>query len=160
MSSSSWPWHFITVSGDDKIRRRELLDLRGSYAQWSVIIVMSVLRVYQAWVTHSVASTNGIASSRPRRGPVSWWDRPLVTGWIETRRQYFVCGLWLLWLTSLSVWNSGEGMFHPSIPLYLYLCLSLSSKARKEYQLILLQITSISPKPLPTSLSPKSRCKS
>ncbi|KAJ5973665.1 hypothetical protein N7481_010875 [Penicillium waksmanii] len=112
MSSSSWPWHFITVSGDDKIRRRELLDIRGSYAQWSVIIVMSVLRVYQAWVTHSAASANGTASSRPRRGPASWWDRPLVTGWIETRRQYFVCGLWLLWLTGLSIWNSGEDYLH------------------------------------------------
>jgi hypothetical protein len=112
--SSSWPWHFITIAGDDKIRRRELLDLRGSYAQWSVIIAMSVLRVYQAWATHSAASTNGTAPSRPRRGTVSWWDRPLVAGWIETRRQYLVSGLWLLWLTGLSVWNSGEGM-HSSI---------------------------------------------
>ncbi|CAI7637651.1 unnamed protein product [Penicillium manginii] len=110
--SSSWPWHFITIAGDDKIRRRELLDLRGSYAQWSVIIAMSVLRVYQAWATHSAASTNGTAPSRPRRGTVSWWDRPLVAGWIETRRQYLVSGLWLLWLTGLSVWNSGEDYLH------------------------------------------------
>lgn len=110
MASSSWPWHFVTIAGDEKTRRRELLDLRGSYAQWSVIIAMSVLRVYQAWATHAAASASGRLSSKPRRGPVSWWDRPLVAGWIETRRQYFVCGLWLLWLTSLSIWNSGEGV--------------------------------------------------
>lgn len=107
MSESSWPYQFITISGEDKIRRRELLDIRGSYAQWSVIIVISVLRVYQAW-----ALQRGSADiSQSRRGPVSWWDRPLAAGWIETRRQYLVCGLWLLWLAGLSIWNSGEGMY-------------------------------------------------
>lgn len=114
MSDSRWPWHFITLSEEEKLRRRELLDIRGSYAQWSVIIVISLIRVYQAWVKAN--STNDPRSSRTRRGPMSWWDRPVVTGWIESRRHYLVCGLWLLWLTGLSMWQSGDGMLCIYLP--------------------------------------------
>lgn len=102
----SWPWHFIALSEEDKLHRRELLDLRGSYAQWSLIVVIVAIRAYQGWAT-AFNSVSG--ASRPRRGPASWWDRPLTAGWLETRRQFLVCGLWLLWLFGLSVWNSGEG---------------------------------------------------
>jgi hypothetical protein len=34
----SWPYHFISLSEDDKLHRREMLDLRGCYAQWSIIV--------------------------------------------------------------------------------------------------------------------------
>lgn len=107
---SPWPYHFVSPSEEEKLRRRELLDLRGSFAQWSVIVVIVALRLYQSWATTQIS---GASASNPRRGPSSWWDRPLVAGWIETRRQYLVCGLWLLWLLSLSVWSSGEGMDCP-----------------------------------------------
>lgn len=109
--SSFWPYHFISLTEEEKIRRRELLDLRGSYAQWSIIVAIVVLRVYQSWATAQI-SADGVP--KQHRGPSSWWGRPLVAGWIETRRQYLVCGLWLLWLLSLSVWNSGEGI----LPLF------------------------------------------
>ncbi|KAJ5364140.1 uncharacterized protein N7496_009853 [Penicillium cataractarum] len=105
----SWPWRFVTPSEEEKLLRRELLDLRGSYAQWSIIAVIIVLRVYQGWAK-SVTATE--LSSKQRRGPTSWWDRPIAAGWLETRRQYALCGLWLLWLFSLSVWNSGEDYMH------------------------------------------------
>jgi hypothetical protein len=101
----SWPWRFVTPSEAEKLLRRELLDLRGSYAQWSIIAMIIVLRVYQSW-----AKSVTELYSKQRRGPTSWWDRPIVAGWLETRRQYALCGLWLLWLVSLSVWNSGDGM--------------------------------------------------
>lgn len=104
---SPWPYAFVSLSEEEKLRRRELLDLRGTYAQWSVIVVIVALRLYQIWAT---AQLDAGTTLKPRRGPSSWWDRPLVAGWIETRRQYLVCGLWLLWLLSLSVWNSGNGM--------------------------------------------------
>jgi hypothetical protein len=101
----SWPYRFVIPSEEEKLLRRELLDLRGSYAQWSIIAVIIVLRVYQGWAK-SVAEIY----PKKRRGPTSWWDRPIVAGWLETRRQHALCGLWLLWLVSLSVWNSGDGM--------------------------------------------------
>jgi hypothetical protein len=109
----SWPYRFIlTLSEEEILNRRELLDLRGSYAQWSIIAVIIVLRVYQGWA-QSVSATE--ITSKQRRGPASWWDRPIAAGWLETRRQYALCGLWLLWLISLSVWKSGDGM--PRFPL-------------------------------------------
>lgn len=103
----SWPYRFIwTLSEEEKLRRRELLDRRGAYAQWSIIAMILVLRLYQGWAESAAT----LSTSKPRRGPASWWDRPLVVGWLETRRQYALCGLWLLWLFSLSVWQSGDGM--------------------------------------------------
>jgi hypothetical protein len=103
--SSGWLWHFITVSDEEKLRRRELLDLRGLIAQGSILVVIIVLRVYQAWATAQIPSDG----AKPRRGPASKWDRPLIAGWLETRRQYLVCGVWLSWLVGLAVWNSGDG---------------------------------------------------
>ncbi|KAJ6044339.1 hypothetical protein N7460_005694 [Penicillium canescens] len=100
--SSLWPYHFISLSESDKLHRRDLLDLRGHCAQWSIVLAMIAVRVFQGLATASGKT------SKPARGLPSWWDRPLVPGWIETRRQYFICGLWLSWLLSLSVWNSGE----------------------------------------------------
>lgn len=99
-----WPYQFVSLSQEEILQRRELLDLRGSIAQWSLLVATFAIKYYQSWVTASVQD-NGT-----RRQPVSWWDRPIVTGWLESRRQYALCGLWLLWLLSLSVWNSGDGM--------------------------------------------------
>lgn len=85
----SWPYHFISLSENDKLHRRELLDLRGYYAQWSIIVVIVAIRIFR-FATRSTAK----------------WDR-LVSG---KTRQYLVCGLWLLWLVGLSIWGSGDGM--------------------------------------------------
>lgn len=105
----TWPWHFVTPSEEEKLHRRELLDIRGTFAQWSIMIVIILLRViYQTWNTSSQTKSE----AKKPRGPVSWLDRPLVAGWLETRRQYAVCGLWLSWLVGLCVWNSGDGMFY------------------------------------------------
>ena len=102
----AWPWHFTSLSDEEKQFRREMLDLRGSYAQLSVIVVIIAIRIYQSWAA-ALAPVHG--ASRPRRGPALWWDHPPITGWLETRRQYLVCTLWLTWLFGLSMWNSGDG---------------------------------------------------
>jgi hypothetical protein len=104
--SSSWPWHFVSLPEDEILRRRNLLDLRGSYAQWSILAAIIIIRIYRFTTTTASAPT-----PNPRRGPTSWWDLPLVSGSLETRRQYLICGGWLSWLCGLSVWNSGDGMF-------------------------------------------------
>jgi hypothetical protein len=100
--SSPWPYQFISLSEEDKLRRRELLDLRGQYAQWSILLAIFAVKIFQGL-------TAANSSNLPKRA-VSKWDRPLVSGLAETRRQYLICGLWLSWLVGLSVWNSGEGM--------------------------------------------------
>ncbi|KAJ5740424.1 hypothetical protein N7493_000296 [Penicillium malachiteum] len=106
---SFWPWHFVSVPEEEKLLRRDLLDLRGSFAQWSIMLGILILRV--AYQGLNPASQIGYRT-QSCRGLVSWWDRPLVAGWLETRRQYAVCGLWLTWLLSLCVWSSGEDYLH------------------------------------------------
>lgn len=100
--SSPWPYQFLALSEEDKVNRRVLLDLRGQYAQWSIIFAILAIKILKALTT--------INSKNQSKRSLSGWDRPLFAGWFETRRQYLICGLWLSWLVALSVWSSGEGM--------------------------------------------------
>lgn len=118
--SSVWPYQFISLSEDDKLHRRTLLDVRGQYAQWSIIFAILAIKTMRALTT--------INSSNLPKKPPSNWDRPLMPGWAETRRQYLVCGLWLSWLVTLSVWHSGEGM-----QWILFILCSASIKSANQY---------------------------
>lgn len=108
--SFSWPWHFTSLTDAEKQQRRELLDLRGLYAQCSVLIALILVRVYKKFFSEA-PGTEKPAERRSRRKNLekSWLDTPPVAGWMETRRQYIVCLIWLGWLLSLCIWNSGEG---------------------------------------------------
>ncbi|KAJ5818755.1 hypothetical protein N7474_004346 [Penicillium riverlandense] len=129
--SSPWPWHFVSVSEDEKLRRRDLLDLRGTYAQWSILAVIIIIRIYRSLTTASATTP------KPRRGPTSWWDLPLVSGTIESRRQYLICSIWLAWLLSLSVWNSGDERTKTDkdMPDYLHLTKALAHVALSQVPL-------------------------
>ncbi|CAG8926025.1 unnamed protein product [Penicillium salamii] len=102
--SFQWPYQFVTLSEEDKVQRRALLDLRGQYAQWSIIFAILIVKTMKTSTTFS-------SGNRPKRSS-SIWDRPLFPGWAETRGQYLACGLWLSWLVALSVWNSGNDYLH------------------------------------------------
>ncbi|KAJ5625545.1 hypothetical protein N7510_001854 [Penicillium lagena] len=129
--SSPWPWHFVSLSEDEILRRRDLLDLRGSYAQWSILAAIIVIRIYR------FSSTASAPTLKPRRGPTSWLDLPLVSGSIETRRQYLICGTWLVWLLSLSVWNSGDErtQSNKNMPDYLHLTKAMAHIALSQIPL-------------------------
>lgn len=86
----SWPYHFLSLSKDEILHRRELLDLRGSYAQWSIVLAIVAIRICR-FIT---------SLSTKRDAPFS-----------GKARRYLVCGVWLSWLIGLSVWNSGDGTF-------------------------------------------------
>lgn len=111
--SISWPYHFITLSEAEQERRRELLDQRGSYAQIASVVAIILIRIIQTSSTPSESDDS--QAPRRRRKPRSWLDLPLFPEWMETRRQYLFCGLWLIWLLGLSVWSSGDGMLTLSI---------------------------------------------
>ncbi|OQE10998.1 hypothetical protein PENVUL_c003G01361 [Penicillium vulpinum] len=87
----SWPYQFISLSEDEKLHRRELLDLRGYYAQWSIIVVIVAIRIFR-FTTRSTAKRDARVSAKTRH--------------------YLVCGLWLSWLLGLSIWNSGDDYLH------------------------------------------------
>lgn len=107
--SLQWPWHFVSVSPTEKQHRRELLDLRGYYAQCSFLLFIILVRLYNSYL-RATDTPNG---SRTRRRQRSWWDLPPFTNWTETRKQYTICITWLLCLLGLSVWNSGTGRLFP-----------------------------------------------
>ena len=109
--SPSWPYRFLALSPAEIQHRRELLDLRGYYAQSSAIAIVLLVRVYQSCILLARKSGNGNSERRPLPRPKSWWDMPPCQGWRETRKQYMVALLWLGWLLSLSVWGAGDGMW-------------------------------------------------
>ncbi|KAL2871123.1 ferric reductase-like transmembrane domain-containing protein [Aspergillus lucknowensis] len=102
--SLSWPWQFVSLSESEKQHRRELLTLRGYYAQASVLLAIILLRTYMAF-----PSIDQPPRDRRRR---PWLDSPLFAAWFETRRQYFLCLGWLSWLLFLSVWSTGNDYLH------------------------------------------------
>ncbi|KAL4982425.1 hypothetical protein BDW68DRAFT_170817 [Aspergillus falconensis] len=106
--SSSWPWHFVAVSDAEKQHRRELLSLRGYYAQLSILLAIVLFRVYIA--LFPLEQQHLKHNRRPRLK--SWLDGPLFSGWFETRRQYSVCLFWLTWLLGLSMRKTGDDYLH------------------------------------------------
>ncbi|KAL4741829.1 hypothetical protein BDV11DRAFT_181978 [Aspergillus similis] len=106
--SSSWPWHFVAISDSEKQHRRELLSLRGNYAQLSILLAIVLFRVYIALLPLDQQHQRSNRRSRQN----AWLDAPLFSGWVETRRQYSVCLLWLTWLLCLTVWRTGDDYLH------------------------------------------------
>ena len=102
----SWPWRFVSLSPAEVEHRREILDLRGYFAQLSVLLAIIAIRVYQI-NGRSTVKSQSTASVHQR----SWWDLPPFQHWGETRRQYVVSFIWLGWLLSLAAWNTGDGMW-------------------------------------------------
>ncbi|KAL2002334.1 hypothetical protein VTN02DRAFT_162 [Thermoascus thermophilus] len=99
----SWPYRFKSVSPAEVQHRRDVLNLRGYYAQSSALVVIFGIFVYRNYFRKD---------STRRAKKISWWDSPPFQGWTETRRQYFITLLWLGWLLSLSVWNTGDDYLH------------------------------------------------
>ncbi|KAL4810714.1 hypothetical protein BDV18DRAFT_870 [Aspergillus unguis] len=104
---SSWPWHFATISDAEKQQRRELLTLRGNYAQLSIIVAILLFRCYTTF-----SPTYQRQGTARRLRQKQWLDAPFFMGWTETRRQYLTCLIWLIWLVSLSTWATGEDYLH------------------------------------------------
>ncbi|KAB8278858.1 hypothetical protein BDV30DRAFT_202792 [Aspergillus minisclerotigenes] len=106
--SLQWPWHFVSVSPTEKQHRRELLGLRGYYAQCSFLLFIILVRVYNSYFR----ARDKPNDSRTGRRQRSWWDLPPFANWTETRKQYTICITWLACLLGLSIWNSGNDYLH------------------------------------------------
>lgn len=111
--SWAWPWQFVSVSGAEKQQRRELLDLRGYIAQCSVLAVVIAIRAFQSYRAWGVKHAKNAVRRRPRGKQQSWWNQPLFSRGMETRKHYLICSIWLGWLLSLSVWRTGNGSVFP-----------------------------------------------
>ncbi|PGH17343.1 hypothetical protein AJ79_01227 [Helicocarpus griseus UAMH5409] len=110
MSSSLWPYRYTSPTPDQLRERRELLTLRGQYAQLSVLVFLLMLGVYRLATRKS--SSSSAAGTQKRTPKSSWLDTPLEPGAPESRRQYLVAGAWFVWLLALSVWRTGDDYLH------------------------------------------------
>lgn len=102
--SLSWPWHFTFVSPAEQQHCRELLDLRGYYAQLSVLVFLVAFRCYKSSFSRVEYANDSWQAH------ISWWESAPFRGWSDTRAQYVACLIWLSWLLGLCIWRSGEGM--------------------------------------------------
>ena len=93
----SWPYRFTSPTATEIQQRRDLLNLRGFYAQCSTIILILTVRTYRTWSTGIEDDTRSKSQGNQYRK--------------EKRKQYLFTFIWLLWLISLSVWNTGDGMY-------------------------------------------------
>lgn len=98
----------MSVSDEELQRRREVLDLKGQYAQISALTVLGLLCILKL-------RGNNLNFKNSKHAAKSWWDMPAKSGASETRKQYALTLLWLTWLTGISVWNAGDGTFCQSI---------------------------------------------
>lgn len=104
--SLSWPWHFTFVSPAEQQHCRELLDLRGYYAQLSVLVFLVAFRCYKSSFSRVEYANDS------RQAHISWWESAPFRGWSDTRAQYVACLIWLSWLLGLCIWRSGEDYLH------------------------------------------------
>ncbi|WEW55315.1 hypothetical protein PRK78_000744 [Emydomyces testavorans] len=100
------PYRFLSLAPSQIQARRELLDLRGTIAQASGVIVLLCVGLYRR---RTVA--RGSAAEEVSRGK-SWLDAPPVKGWRETRREYLLTLVWAVWLVGLSAWRTGDDYIH------------------------------------------------
>jgi hypothetical protein len=101
----------MSVSEEELQCRREVLDLKGQYAQISALTVLGLL---------CILKLRGNNNSSSKHAAKTWWDMPAKRGAIETRKQYAVTLLWLAWLTGIAVWNAGDGTCRQRIIITLW----------------------------------------
>ncbi|KKZ58482.1 hypothetical protein EMCG_00973 [[Emmonsia] crescens] len=110
--SPVWPYRYTSPTPEQLRERRELLTLRGEYAQLSTLILILMFSV------HKFAASRGRGRDKGARGGSltlslsAWLDSPLMRGGAETRGQYIVATVWMVWLLGLSAWRTGDDYLH------------------------------------------------
>lgn len=138
-----WPYHFVDLTEEQKLHRRELLDRYGVYSQLSALIPIIGYQLYRlgAWVyserQRSKVDYNAIPSSpvvkrarhttsgvvvRKWRRVVWWLEEEVAPRWgLGLRGQWIGTAAWLTWLLFLCVHRTGDGMCIHFCVLYFLL---------------------------------------
>ncbi|EEP77181.1 predicted protein [Uncinocarpus reesii 1704] len=106
MSISRGPYRFLSLSAAQVQARRELLDLRGTIAQISALLLLLAASLYWRAVSAHSPAAGGKKTGK------NWFDSPPVKGWRETRRQYLLTLAWGVWLVGLSAWRTDDDYLH------------------------------------------------
>lgn len=123
-----FPYHFVDLDEQQNLRRRELLDGYGQFAQLSILLVPLIYQLsyglrllagrllrsqhrYQPVKEHQspVLSNFKQPATSNIWARVRWaLDHEIVEGW-GTRQEWFIAALWAAWLFVLAVKDTGDG---------------------------------------------------
>ncbi|MCJ1228147.1 hypothetical protein MMC12_004808 [Toensbergia leucococca] len=126
----NWPYHFISLDAAQSARQRHLLDSYALFAQCSILILLLALQIphlIRFVKSNHNSSRDGYAHQRPerlataRRGVspsralwirLKWFmGEEILRGW-GTRWEWFVVGVWTMWLLVLIFRDTGDDYLH------------------------------------------------
>ena len=128
----AFPYHFVNLNDEQNLRRRQLLDGYGQFAQLSFLLLpliyqlclgmcLLISRIWSASPQAGKEHQSPVVSSfqHPTRGyvrnllaRVRWFlDGELLEGW-NTRQEWLIAGLWTTWLLVLVFRNTGDDYLH------------------------------------------------
>ncbi|KAL9610686.1 MAG: hypothetical protein Q9167_004634 [Letrouitia subvulpina] len=129
-------YHFVSLDQEQLLRRRELLDGYGQFAQLSALVPLFTIILLRFFIfLEEKYSFSDLRKSRKEHaspvvtrfaetaaaarkqgwsevvwGRVQWWlDDEVVSGW-GTWREWVVGGSWAVWLMVLAMRDTGDGM--------------------------------------------------
>ena len=127
-----FPYHFVDLNNEQNLRRRQLLDGYGQFAQLSILLLPLVcqlcfglrLLISRTWPfksqtvkEHQSPVVSGFKQS-PRGNltnlltRVRWFlDEEVFVGW-NTRQEWLAAILWTMWLLVLVFRNTGDDYLH------------------------------------------------
>ena len=127
-----FPYHFVSLNNEQDLRRRQLLDGYGQFAQLSILLLPLIyqlclgirLLISRIWTSNTQAlkeHQSPVVSSfkKPTRGyptnllaRIRWFlDGELLEGW-NTRQEWLIAGLWTMWLLVLVFKDTGDDYLH------------------------------------------------
>ena len=128
-----FPYHFVNLNDEQNLRRRQLLDGYGQFAQLSILLLPLIyqlclgvhLLISRTWSAKPQAAVkehqSPVVSSfkKPDRrrssnllARVRWFlDEEVLEGW-NTRLEWLVAGLWTGWLLVLVFRDTGDDYLH------------------------------------------------
>ena len=126
-------YHFVTTNNEQNLRRRQLLDSYGQFAQLSILLLpliyqlclgfrLLISRIWpfkpsQAVKEHQSPVVSGF--KQPARGTftnllarIRWYlDEEILVGW-NTRQEWLIATLWTMWLLVLVFKDTGDDYLH------------------------------------------------
>lgn len=128
-----FPYRFVTLNDEQNLRRRQLLDTYGQFAQLSILLLPLTyqlclgmrLLISRIWPSKSAQATkehrspvvsnfkqptSGYLTNLPTR--IRWFlDEEVFEGW-NTRQEWLIASLWTMWLLVLVFKDTGDDYLH------------------------------------------------
>ena len=164
-----WPYHFVSLDDGQQVRRRQLLDSYGQFAQFSILLLPLIYQlslgvrllferlqrrhVYKPVKEHQSPVASGFKQSAIDGTGNAWaklrWalDEPVAQGW-ETRKEWLAILVWGAWLLLLVLKDTGDGesgiYYVPFRDIGQYLIKSVGiSISQRQYPLLPIKVMNV-----------------